>query len=302
MSHDVIIVGASFAGVSAALQLARARRRILLIDAGLPRNRFAKEAHGILGHDGKAPDAIMAEALTQLLSYPTVSLMQGAAIAARKQNPGFVVALANGREERAARLILATGVRDELPAVAGLQERWGTSVLHCPYCHGYEVRDQQLGVLGVHAMSIHKALLIPDWGPTTYFTQGLFTPDPEQTQRLLARGVRIEHSPVVELLGTAPELSAVRLSDGRTLPLSALFTASKTHMVSPLAEQLGCSFEQGPTGPYLHVDELKATTVPGVYAAGDATTPMPNAVLAMASGCLAGVAAHQSLVMQAAGG
>ena len=296
MRYDAIVVGGSYAGLSGAMQLARARRRVLVVDSGLPRNRFTRAAHGFFGQDGKAPYAILDEARGQLLAYPTVELLKSEAVSARKDANGFNVTLKENREVEAARLLLATGLRDELPPVPGLQERWGVAVLHCPYCHGYEVREQALGVLGNHPMAIHQALMIPDWGPTTYFTQGTFDPDEEQTARLLARGVHIERTPIVELLGEAPEMEAVRLSDGRIVPMKAIFTQPKTHMASPLAEQLGCAFEEGATGPYVRVDDWKQTTVPGVYAAGDAANPIQNATSASASGVFAGIAAHQSLM------
>ncbi|WP_248798247.1 NAD(P)/FAD-dependent oxidoreductase [Pseudomonas sp. MWU13-2105] len=298
MSHFVVVVGASFAGLSAAMQLARARQRVLLIDSGRPRNRFAATAHGFLGQDGQPPQAIRDEALRQLLRYPTVEFVQGEVVSARQVDAGFAVMLADGREERAARLILATGLRDELPAIPGLQERWGHTVLHCPYCHGYEVRDLSLGVLATMPLSAHQAGMIPDWGPTVYFTQGLYEPDAEQLAHLQARGVRIERTPVVELLGQAPALEAVRLSDGRLIELRALFVGPKTHMASPLAEQLGCLFDEGPLGAYLRVDERKETSVPGVFAAGDAASPMHNATLASAAGVMAGFGVHQSLLAE----
>jgi choline dehydrogenase-like flavoprotein len=169
MAYDTIVIGGSYAGLSAAMQLARARRRVLVIDAGRPRNRFAAAAHGFLGQDGKPPLAILQEAVRQLSAYPTVAFIQGEALTARRTENGFSIALADGREERATRLVLATGLVDELPPVPGLQERWGATVLHCPYCHGYEVGDRALGVLANHPMSAHQAALLPDWGPTTYF-------------------------------------------------------------------------------------------------------------------------------------
>ena len=301
MSHDAIVVGGSFAGLSAAMQLARARRRVLVVDAGLPRNRFAEAAHGFLGQDGRPPASIMAEAARQLAAYPTVRQLGGEAVGVRREDDGsFTVQLADGGEERTRRLVLATGVSDELP-LAGMQERWGRSVLHCPYCHGYEVRDRPLGVIAFIPHSVHQAAMIPDWGPTTYFTQGRFEPDAEQAALLAARGVQIERSPVVELLGPAPELEAVRLEDGRVLPLHAVFVAPGTR-VGPLAEHLGCALEDGPTGQFIRVDDFKQTSVPGVYAAGDAATAMHNATLASAAGVLAGVGAHQSLVRDATRG
>ncbi|MGY2236541.1 NAD(P)/FAD-dependent oxidoreductase [Pseudomonas gingeri] len=296
MSHFIVVVGASFAGLSAAMQLARARQRVLLVDSGRPRNRFATTAHGFLGQDGRSPQAIRYEALRQLLRYPTVEFVEGEVVSARQVDSGFAVVLADGREERAARLVLAIGLYDELPAIPGLPERWGKTVLHCPYCHGYEVRDRTLGVLATMPLSAHQASMIPDWGPTVYFTQGLHEPEAGQLALLQSRGVAIERTPVVELLGQAPTLEAVRLSDGRLIEVQALFTGPKTRMASPLAEQLGCEFDEGPSGPYLRVDERQQTTVPGVFAAGDAASPMHNATFASAAGVMAGVCAHQSLL------
>lgn len=299
MSFDVVIVGGSFAGLAAAMPLARACRRVLLIDAKRPRNRFASASHGFLGQDGKSPEAIRTLFLAELSAYPNLQVVEGEVVRAHKEASGFVLTLSSGSEQRGRRLVLATGVEDELPDVPGLRERWGRSVLHCPYCHGYEVRGRPLGVLGVLSKSSHQALLLPDWGPTTYFSHDAPC-DEEQRAQLTRRGVTIESARVVELLGKAPELEAVRLADGRVVPLQALFTASKTRVVSGLAEQLGCAFDEGFTGPYLRVDEWKQTSVPGVYAAGDAATQMHNATLAAAAGTMAGVAAHQSLVMESA--
>lgn len=294
MSNDAIVVGGSFAGLSAAMQLARARQRVLVVDSGLPRNRFAAAAHGFLGQDGRSPAAILREAGDQIMAYPTVRRIAGEAVSARAGDGGFAVTLADGREETGRRLVLATGVKDELP-LSGMQERWGRSVLHCPYCHGYEVRDQPLGVIAFHPLAVHLASLIPDWGPTTYFSQGRFEPDHTDGALLAARGVRIESTPVSELLGAEPELEAVRLVDGRVIPVRAVFVAPRTEVASPLARELGCTFEDGPLGAFIQVDDLKQTSVPGVYAAGDAATAMGNATLASAAGFIAGVAAHQSL-------
>lgn len=299
--YDVIVIGGSFAGLSAALQLARARQKVLVIDAALPRNRFAAEAHGFLGQDGRAPAAIMREARNQLRRYPTAEMLSDQVVGARAVAGGFNLQLAAGGERLARRLVLATGVADELPAVPGILDRWGSTVLHCPYCHGYEVRDEPLGVLAAHPMSPHQALLIPDWGPTTYFTQGEYDPDPSDMRAFEARGVMVERTPIVELLGDAPGLEGVRLADGRIVKVAALFTAPRTKPATPLAELLGCEHEDGPTGPYVKVDPWGATSVPGIWAAGDSATPMHNATLASAAGVLAGIGAHQAGVRSATG-
>ncbi len=297
MSHDVIVVGGSWAGLSAAMQLARARRRVLVVDAGRPRNRFALAAHGFLGQDGRAPADVVADARAQVLAYPTAALVEGVAERAARSGDGFEVVLASGEVFRAPRLVLATGVVDELPEVEGLRERWGVTVLHCPYCHGYEVADGRLGVLATSPMSMHQALLIPDWSAdVTLFTNGAFAPDEPQRAALDARGVRVEERPVRALLGDAPRLDGARLDDGSVVPLDALFTASRTRMASLLAEQLGCAFDEGMNGPIVRTDDFKETTVTGVYAAGDATRAMHNATFASADGVLAGISAHRSMI------
>lgn len=296
MSYDVIIVGGGFAGMSAALQLARARRPILVVDSGLPRNRFAEASHGFLGQDGVAPAAIMREALRQLSAYPTVDFIHGRAASATGEIDRFEVTLEGGEAQHARRLVLATGVADTLPDIPGLAERWGQSVMHCPYCHGYEVRDRRIGVLANHPLASHQALMLPDWGPTTFFTQGMIALDAELSAKLAARGVVVETTPVVEVLGELPAITGVRLADGRRIALDAIFTAPKTSPASPLAEQLGCALEDGMTGPHVKLQAGQQTTVPGVYSAGDTASPMHNATLASAAGVMAGVGAHQSLI------
>lgn len=297
--YDVIVVGGSFAGMSAALQLARARQHVLVIDAGLPRNRFADAAHGFLGQDGRSPSAIMRDAACQLLRYPTVEILSGEARDAAAIHDGFVIGLSGGGERRAKHIVLATGVADELPAIPGMNERWGATVLHCPYCHGYEMRDLPLGIIAAHPMSAHQAVLIPDWGPATYFTQDRFEPEAAELHAFAARGITVERTPVVELLGDAPALDGVRLADGRIVELAAVFTAPRTRPATPLAAMLGCAHEDGPIGPYVKVDQWGATSVSGVWAAGDAATPMHNATLASAAGVMAGIGSHQASVRAA---
>jgi thioredoxin reductase len=298
MSFDVIVIGGSFAGLSAALQLARARRRVLVLDSGQPRNRFAEFSHGLFGHDGQTPSALLAEARSQLLSYGTVSFTEGLATDLAKTDDGFAVTVAGGTVHTAARLILATGVRDELAAIPGMQERWGISVLHCFYCHGYEVAGRRLGVLATNERALQTALLLPDWSEhVTLFTNGVLSLSPEQLTELHVRGVAVEVQPVVALLGDSPALSGLRLEGGRTISVDALFTNSRTRMASSLAEQLGCEFDEGPSGRFIRTGADKQTTVSGVYAAGDAARAGHNASWAVADGVTAGISAHQSLTL-----
>jgi thioredoxin reductase len=298
--YDAIVVGGSFAGMSGAMQLARARRRILLVDAGRPRNRFVASSHGFLGQDGKSPREIIGLARHQLAAYPTVEFFAGEAVEARKHLAHFELGLSDGQTVKASRLLLATGVRDELPLIGGIEERWGVTVFQCPYCHGFEVAGRQLGVIGNHPMSAHQASIVSDWGPTTYFTQGIFEPDAEQLAMMHVRDIRIERAPAVEILGSGASIDAVRLSDGRAVTVQTVFTAPRTHMASGLAGELGCGFDDGPFGPLIRTDERKQTTIAGVYAAGDATSAMANATLASAAGVMAGVGALQSLILEQA--
>ncbi|MBV7536133.1 NAD(P)/FAD-dependent oxidoreductase [Duganella sp. sic0402] len=289
---DVIVVGGSYAGLSAATQLARARRRVLVIDAGQRRNRYARHSHGFLGQDGREGAAIAAEGRAQLMKYPAVRWQEGAATQAAAQDGGFSITLADGSTHHAQRLVLATGMADELPPIPGLAERWGDSVFHCPYCHGYELDQGRIGVLATSPHSFHHAMMLPDWGTVTFFLNGAFEPDAEQLARLAARGVAIERESVRAVGGKA----TVELRDGRTLEMDGLFVLSRLHSASPLAELLGCEMEEGPMGKYLRTDMMKATSIPGVYAAGDAARMAGSVAFAVADGAMAGAAAHQSLI------
>jgi thioredoxin reductase len=298
MNYDVIIVGGSFAGLSAALQLARARRRILVLDSNEPRNRFAESSHGLFGHDGQAPSTLLAGARSQLLRYGTVTFATDLATHANKSGEEYSVDTANGEEHTASRLILATGVRDDLSILPGMQERWGHSVLHCFYCHGYEVTGQRLGVLAMDDRALKTAMLLPDWSEhVAFFTNGVLTLSPDQLAGLRARGVSIEAAPVAALLGDAPSLSGVRLNDGRVVPLDAVFINPRTRLASPLAEQLGCEVEEGPSGRFIRTGADKQTSVKGAYAAGDVARGGHNASWAVADGVTAGIYAHQSLTL-----
>lgn len=292
---DVIVIGGSYAGLAAATQLARARRQVLVIDAGQRRNRYAQHSHGFLGQDGREAAAIAADGRAQLMKYATVRWQEGSATQAVAQDGGFRVTLADGSAFNGQRLVLATGVVDQLPALPGLSERWGSSVFHCPYCHGYELEQGRIGVLATSALAMHHALMLPDWGTVTLFLNSAFEPDQEQLDHLARRGVTIERAPVRAIGGHA----TVELRDGRALEMDGLFVVSRLHSASPLAEQLGCEMEEGPMGHYVYTNMVKATSVAGVYACGDAARQSGNVALAVGDGTMAGVGAHQSLIFGA---
>jgi thioredoxin reductase len=295
MKHDVIVVGGGFAGLSAATYLARGRCSVCVLDTGLPRNRFAVASHGFLSHDGSDPQLILATARQQLARYPTANKVEGEASEARVQGEGFLVTLANGDAMEARKLVLAFGLRDKLPEIPGLQQRWGKTVLHCPYCHGIEFSDRRLGVLYRTPMSVHQAFLIAEWGPTTLYLNGARIA-PEDTKMLAARGVNIEPAKVLGLGGEHPALSSVVLEGGSKSHAEALYISPQSYLSSPLAEQLGAAIKDGPLGPLIVTDDDKLTTVPGVYAAGDIARA-PHAIgLAVADGVMAGTSAHRALV------
>lgn len=295
MVYDVIIVGGSYSGISAGLQLARARRQVLVIDAGRRRNRFASHSHGFLGQDGRDPGTIASEARTQLLAYPTVTWVSQSAIQASTSPSGFTVSVERGEQFTARRLVLATGVVDELPDIPGVFERWGQRVFHCPYCHGYELDGGHIGVLAASPLAIHHALMLPDWGPTTLLLNRVFEPDAEQLASLAARGVTVIDEPVLSVSG---EQADVTLASGQVITFAGLFTQPKTYMSSPLAEQLGCEFEAGPTGEFIKVDAMRETSVKGVFACGDAAIGAGNVAIAVGEGARTGGAAHQSLMFR----
>ena len=294
--YDAVIVGGSFAGLSAAMQLARARRTVLVLDTSKPRNRFARASHGFFGQDGRPPLEIMETARRQVTAYPTVDFAEAAATDAAFENGAFTVEVGSGEYVRADRLVLATGVKDTLPSIPGMEELWGTGVMHCPYCHGYEVAGRPLAVLSSGEFSVHQAMLVRDWSDhVTLLTNG--TPlSLEDRQRLQARGVSIEEAPVARLIADGRDLAAIAFQDGRTVPFGGLFIHARYMFTSPLAERLGCEIEQGPFGPVVKTSDFKETTVSNVFAAGDLARLNHSATFASADGVMAGVAAHRSLI------
>lgn len=298
MLYDVVIVGGSFAGCAAALQLARTSRPVLLIDAGSPRNRFSKYSHGFLGLDGKSASEIQKCLQDELLSYGNIAIVRASVLSIIKlpAEEAFFASLSDGNNYLARKVILAVGVRDVLPPLAGLEERWGISVLHCPYCSEFGDGKPQIGVLARNEQSVHQAMLLSDWGPTVLFTQGEFTPTIDQVKILKTRGISIENTGIVEIIGISPHIDGVRLQDGRFMKISQIFLTPQTVPSTSLGQLLGCKMEERPTGPVILVDAQQRTSVPGVFAAGNITNPIFNATLSAATGSIAGSFAHRALL------
>jgi thioredoxin reductase len=294
---DVIIIGGSFAGLAAALNLGRARRKVTILDTGLPRNRFASHAHGLLGHDNRPPGDILAEARAQLAPYDTVRFVKARAERASGEPDDFSIVTDGGETLKTRRLLLSYGIADQLPAIEGFAECWGKSVIHCPYCHGYEYAGQRWGLVYSTPMSLHAPMLYGDWtDQLTLFTDGHEIPDIERG-KLDKRGVRIVAGKVTSIAHENGQLSSVLTADGAVTELDALFAHPRIKPSANLHEQLGLETVETPFGIALKVDDKQKTSRDGIYAAGDLVSPMHSLTIAIYSGAMAGVNAQQSMLV-----
>ncbi|MEU9342644.1 NAD(P)/FAD-dependent oxidoreductase [Streptomyces sp. NPDC048278] len=304
-TYEVVVVGGGAAGLSAALVLGRARRRTLVVDAGEPRNAPAAHMQGFLSRDGMAPAEFLAVGREEIARYG-VELVRDRAVGATKDGAdgadgadGFTVTLAGGRTVRARQLVVATGLKDELPPVPGVAERFGRDVLHCPYCHGWEVRDQAFGVLATTPMSVHQALMVTQWSKDVT----LFLHQVEETEltdddlrRLAAAGVRVVPGEVAGLRIEDDRLTGVRLAEGTVHDREALFVAPRPVPRNDLFRELGAELTETPFGAYPVIDERGLTTVPGLWAAGNASGFAEQVVNAASRGYRAGAAINGELL------
>lgn len=294
---DVIIIGGSFAGLAAALNLGRARRQVTILDTGLPRNRYASHAHGLLGHDNKPPADILAEGRAQLTPYDTVRFVSARADTVTGQPDDFSVRLADGTTLQTRRLLLSYGITDQFPAIEGFAECWGKSVIHCPYCHGYEYAAQRWGLVYSTPMSLHAPMLYADWThQLTLFTDGHDIPEIERG-KLGKRGVTVVEGKVTAIRHQNGQLSSVLTADGTITELDALFAHPRIKPSSDLHEQLGLETVETPFGIALKVDDKHKTSRDGIYAAGDLVSPMHSLTIAIYTGAMAGVNAQQSMLV-----
>jgi thioredoxin reductase len=291
MRYDVIVIGGSYAGMAAALQLLRARRSVLVIDAGKRRNRSAASSHGFLGQDGVDPAEIARRARAQLMAYPTLAWVDGEATRVEGAVDAFEVQC-GGASYAGRRVLFATGVHDELPAILGLQQRWGRSVFHCPYRHGYELEQGRIGVVATAPTSLHQAQLAAEWGDVTFFPNGAFELDADAAGELARRGVAVETAGILEIAGNADVL----LADGRRMSFAGLFTAPRNTPATPVAQGLGCRMAETPFGIQIATSETKETSVAGAFACGDVARAPHTLSLAVADGAWAGAQLHRSLV------
>jgi thioredoxin reductase (NADPH) len=291
-SYDAIVIGGGAGGLNAALVLARARRSVAVIDAGRPRNAPSPHMHGFLSRDGVPPLAILELGRAELGGYGAVLMNSQAEEVAVGENGGYLVRLAGGVVLHARHVVLATGLRDELPDIPGLRALWGTDVLSCPYCHGYELRDRPLVVLGVHQASAGQALLLRQWSHDVVFVPHSRPLADEERERLAARGVRVADGPVSCLLATDGRLDAVELADGRLLTAAAVFLFPVTTPNDSAFDGLGCAKNDG----WLVTDRAGRTSRPGLWAVGNVADPRAQAVTAAGLGAAAAFALNHDLV------
>ncbi|MEE4812365.1 NAD(P)/FAD-dependent oxidoreductase [Pseudomonas alliivorans] len=296
--NDVIIIGGSFAGLAAALQLGRARRKVIVLDTGLPRNRFAGHSHGLLGHDHKPPLDILAKARDQLVRYPTVKLVVARAEEVSGAIDDFCVLTDDNESLRARRLILSYGVADQMPNVPGFAENWGTSIVPCPYCDGFEVADQHWGLVWSGPQSHNYVRLYHDWTDAlTVFADGHDIP-PDIQADLSRRHVRVIDARITEIVRHGSHGATVKLGTSPDVAVDILFAHPRNKPSASLHESLGLATVNTPFGIALKVDERRETSVPGIYAAGDLANPlMASVTLAISHGATAGISAQQSMLV-----
>jgi len=282
-SYDVLVVGGGAAGLSAALMLGRARRRVAVVDGGSPRNAPAQHMHGFLSRDGLPPSELLKIGREELAGYGVEVLDDRVT----RLEAGFTAELASGRELTARRVLVATGVHDDLPDLPGLRESWGTDAVTCPYCHGYEVRDQPLGVLGTEPLSVEHALLVRQWSPDVVYFPHTTPLSEEDRTRLDARGIRVVDGTVTALRREDGHLTGVELG-ARFVPRVALFIRTRTVPHDELLRGLG--YEEGST------DAMGRTNVPGVWAAGNVVDARATVIIAAAQGAAAAGALNHDLV------
>ena len=293
--YDVVVIGGGAAGLSAALVLARARRRVAVVDAGRPRNAPAAHMQGFLGSDGRPPAESTAAGRREVAGYGG-HLISGTVTGITPVaggRPGFGVALADGSSLRARRVLITTGLRDDIPDLPGVRERWGRDLLHCPYCHGYEVRDRPLGVLGGTPEAVDHAHLVRQWSDDVVFFANGTALTADQRARLTARAVGIVDTPVARLVIEDDRLIGVGLASGRIVPRAAVFVRPRFVPNDELLAGLGCdSHDNG----WVVVDATGRTSVAGVWAAGNAANPRAQVITAAGEGSAAAIAINNDLV------
>jgi len=292
--YDVIIVGGSYAGLSAAMSLGRSLRKVLVIDSGNPCNRKAPQAHNFLTHDGDIPGDIAAKGRRNVEKYTTVEFRNGTAVHAERRNALFEVTTEDGKVVAGKKLLFATGLKDNLPDIPGAAECWGISILHCPYCHGYEAANQKTGLIGNGELGYEVVRLISNWTKDlVLFTDGECTFTDEQKTKLRTLNIPIVETAIMEIVHEQGRLSEVVLKDGSRYALQALYLKPAFEQHSLIPQALGCKLDEH---GLLVVDTFHRTNVDGVYAAGDNCTFGRSIAVAVSAGSVAGVFLNKEMI------
>jgi thioredoxin reductase len=295
-NFDVIIVGGSYAGLAAGMALGRALRKVLIIDNGKPCNRQTPYSHNFLTNDGKTPAEIAAVAHLQVSSYQTIEFFNGTATGAHQTANGFKIQVAPGETFTTKKLIFATGIRDILPDIEGLAACWGISVIHCPYCHGYEVRNEKTGILGNGYIAFDFARLISNWtGDLTLYTNGASTLTDAQRIQLHQHQISTIEKEIDHLVHENGRLRHIHFKDGSMVAINVIYAPGSFEQHSKIPEALGCRLtEEG----YIQIDNSHETTVPGVYAIGDNSSKMRTVANAVAMGTAIGITVSKNMILE----
>lgn len=295
---DVIIIGGSFAGLAAALQLGRARRKVIVFDTGLQRNRFAGRSHGVLGHDDKPPSDILAEARQQLARYPAIRMVNARAASVSGTIDNFSVITGDGDALGARRLILSYGVVDQMPDVPGFAENWGTTVIPCPYCDGFEVADQHWGLVWSGPQSMNQVRLFHDWTDRLTVFGNDHDIAPDIRADLAGRQVPLVDGRITGIARHGSHGATIKLDTGADVAVDILFAHPRNKPSASLHDALGLATVNTPTGIALRTDERRETSMPGIYAAGDLANPgIPSVTTAIWQGAMAGIFTQQSMLV-----
>ncbi len=294
--YDVIIVGGSYSGLAAAMALGRALRKVIIIDNGKPCNRQTPQSHNFITHDGHKPAEIAALANLQVQRYNTVKFFDGLVISGSKTKNGFEIQIESGETFYARKIIFATGIKDVFPPIEGFAECWGISVLHCPYCHGYEVRNAATGILANGDAGFDFTRLISNWtNELTLFTNGKSLLTVEQTAQLQKHGIKLVEKKIEKLAHTNGYVDCIIFSDGTIASVTALYAPVPFTQHCTTPESLGCELtEEG----YIKVDSLHETTVNGIYACGDNVSRMRTVANAVAMGTTTGIAVSKKMIVE----
>jgi thioredoxin reductase len=296
-SFDVVVVGGGVAGLSAALGLARARRSVLVVDAGHPRNAPAAHAHGYLTRDGVSPFELLAAGRLEVKGYGG-DIIDGTVTSIKRLPDGFRVETSDGLGWNARRVLVTTGLVDELPDIPGLRPRWGRDVVHCPYCFGWELRDEALGVLANGSQAAVQALMWRQWSPdVTLFLHTVVHPTDEEMEQLAARGIRVVEGQVTAVEVTDDRLSGVRLQSGHVIHRSALVVGPRLEARHVLLDDLGVTVAEHPLGigSQVQADATGRTAAPGIWVAGNVADVTAGVMQSASSGVIAAAAINADL-------